>query len=85
MATAYEISFKHEVLNEFIAGIDGFFTRNFLYTGKKIPENVAKARKEMWDIYEKLPFENDMDMLEKYDKRLFEIRDFIKSQTASDK
>ena len=81
MPTAYDVSFKHEILNEFIASIEGFITRNYLYTDKVIPTDIQSMEKEIWEIYEKLPFEEDIDALDAYDKRLSEIRSNIQELT----
>lgn len=81
MATAYEISFKYEILNEFIASIDGFITRNYLYPDREMPSDIKAMESEVWDIYDKLPLENNMDTLNGYDKRLSEIRDYVHTHT----
>lgn len=78
---AYEISFKHEILNEFIASTDGFITRYYLYSDKKMPDDIRTLENEIWDFYHKLPFQNNPDALNYYKKRLLEIRDFICEQT----
>lgn len=78
---AYEISFRHEILNEFIASIDGFITRNYLYSGKKMHDDIRAWENELWDFYRKLPFENNLETLKCYEKRLLEIRDFIFEHT----
>lgn len=81
MAAAYEVSFKHEILNEFIASINGFIGRN--YSGKKMPDDITSAKNEIWDIYNKLPFEDDIDALNDFEKRLSEIRDYVRELTAA--
>ena len=81
MATAYEISFKHEILNEFIASINGFIGRN--YSGKEMPKDIAMAKNQIWDIYKKLPFEEDMNALNDYEKRLLEIRNYVSENTTA--
>lgn len=81
MATAYEISFKYEILNEFIASIDGFITRNYLYSGKEMPSDIKALESEVWDIYDKLPLENNIDKLNGYNKRLSEIRGYVHEHT----
>lgn len=78
---AYKISFKHEILNEFIASVDGFVTRNYLYSDKKMPDDIRASENELWDIYHRLPFENNFDALNSVEKRLLEIRDFIREHT----
>ncbi len=78
---AYQISFKHEILNEVIASIDGFVTRNYLYSNTEMPDDIRALENELWDIFRKLPFENNLDALTCYDKRLLEIRDFICEHT----
>lgn len=77
MATPYEIAFKYEILNEFIAHVDGMIGREF---PKKLPADIAPLEEEVWDIYHKLPLEDDMEVLDRYDKRLIEIRDYIQSR-----
>lgn len=73
----YEISFRHEILNEFIASVDGFITRNILYSNAEMPDDIRSLEIELWDIYRKLPFENDLNSLNGIEKRLLEMRDNI--------
>ena len=75
MATAYEISFKHEILNEFIASINGFIGRN--YSDNSMPEDISALEKEVWQIYNKLSLEDNMDVLDCFEKKLSEIRDYV--------
>ena len=79
MATRYEISFKHEILNEFIASINGFIGRN--YSGKTMPEDIFAMKNEVWSIYKKLPLEENMDVLNGFENRLAEIRDYVRKNT----
>ena len=81
MATAYEISFKHEILNEFIASINGFIGRN--YSDNSMPEDISALEKEVWQIYNKLSLEDNMDVLEGFEKRLSEIRDYVREKTPN--
>ena len=76
---AYEISFKHEILNEFIASINGFIGRN--YSDNSMPENISAMEKEIWQIYNKLPLEDNMDVLNGFENRLAEIRDYVRKKT----
>lgn len=78
MATAYEIAFKYEILNEFIAHLDARISRKF--GDENLPSDMAALHNELWDIYRKLPFEDDMNVLDGYDDRLAEIRDYIDEQ-----
>ena len=80
MATAYEVAFKYEILNEVIASVDGLIGREF---PKKLPSDIAPLSDEVWDIYHKIQLERDIDVLEQYDKRLLEIRDYV--QNSADK
>ncbi len=79
MATAYEISFKHEILNEFIASINGFIGRN--YSSKTLPEDISDMKNEVWSIYNKLPLEDNMDVLNGFENRLTEIRNYVREKT----
>ncbi len=81
MATAYEISFKHEILNEFIASINGFIGRN--YSDNLMPEDISALEKEVWQIYNRLSLEDNMDVLEGFEKRLSEIRDYVREQAKA--
>lgn len=81
MATAYEISFKHEILNEFIASINGFIGRS--YSGRELPDGVKSAKDEIWDIYRKLPFEKDIRALNEYEERLTRIRSYVSECVAA--
>lgn len=81
MATAYEISFKHEILNEFIASINGFIGRN--YSDNSMPEDISALEKEVWQIYNKLSLEDNMDVLDCFEKRLSEIRDYVREKTPN--
>lgn len=81
MASAYEISFKHEILNEFIASVGGFISRNYVYNDDKIPSDISALENEVWDISRKISLEEDMITLEKYDRRLSEIRDYVYDRT----
>ena len=81
MATAYEISFKHEILNEFIASINGFIGRN--YSNNLMPEDISALEKEVWQIYNRLSLEDNMDVLEGFEKRLSEIRDYVREQAKA--
>lgn len=81
MATAYEISFKHEILNEFIASINGFIGRN--YSDNSMPEDISALEKEVWQIYNKLSLEDNMDVLDCFEKRLSEIRDYVREQAKA--
>ena len=76
---AYEISFKHEILNEFIASINGFIGRN--YSGKTLPEDISAIKNEVWSIYNKLPLEDNLDVLNGFESRLAEIRDYVRKKT----
>lgn len=77
MATPYEVSFKYEILNEFIASVDGLIGREF---PGKLPADIAPLSEEVWDIYRKIPLEDDIEVLDQYDKRLMEIRDYVQSR-----
>lgn len=77
MATPYEIAFKYEVLNEFIAHVDGMIGREF---PGELPEDIAPLSEEVWDIYRSIQVERDIDILDRYDKRLIEIRDYVQSR-----
>lgn len=81
--TPYEITFKHEILNEFIASINGLIGRKF--SQKVMPNDILKAKNEIWEIYRKLPFEKDLSTLNSIELRLFEIRDFILKRTNESK
>lgn len=80
MATAYEVAFKYEILNEVIASVDGLIGREF---PKKLPSDIARMSEEVWDIYRKIQVEDDIEVLNQYDKRLMEIRDYV--QNSADK
>lgn len=77
MATPYEVAFKYEILNEFIASVDGMIGREF---PGKLPSDIAPLSEEVWDIYRKIPLEDDIEVLDKYDKRLMEIRDYVQNR-----
>lgn len=77
MATPYEIAFKYEILNEFIASVDGLIGREF---PGKLPSDIAPLSEEVWDIYRKIPLEDNIEVLDQYDKRLMEIRDYVQSR-----
>lgn len=77
MATAYEAAFKYEILNEVIASVHGLIRREF---PKKLPSDIAPLNDEVWDIYHKIPLEDDIKALEKYDERLLEIRDYVQNR-----
>lgn len=77
MATAYDVAFKYEILNEFIASVDGLIARCF---PKKLPSDIAKLSDEVWDIYRKVKLERNIDVLDGYEKRLFEIRDYVNAR-----
>lgn len=77
MATAYDVAFKYEILNEFIASVDGLIGRSF---PQKLPADIAKLSDEVWDMYRKIPFEDDVEVLDQYDRRLTEIRDYVKDR-----
>lgn len=79
--TPYEISFKHEILNEFIASVDGFITRNYLYSNKELPSDIKDKHDELWEMYRKLPFESNLEVLNEYECRISEIRDYLKEHT----
>ncbi len=74
---SYEATFKYEILNEIISSIDAFIVNNY---PKRPPSDIAKLDKEIWSIYRKLPFVQDVAVLEDYDKRLMEIRDYVYSR-----
>lgn len=76
-ATPYEVAFKYEILNEFIAHVDAMIAREF---PGELPEDIAPLHEEVWDIYHKLPPEDDIEVLDRYDKRLIEIRDYVQSR-----
>ncbi len=82
MATAYEVAFKYEILNEVIASVDGLIGREF---PKKLPSDIAPLSDEVWDIYRKIQLERDIDVLEQYDKRLLEIRDYVQNRADKSK
>ena len=77
MATPYEAAFKYEILNEFIAHIDAMIGREF---PGKLPEDIASLSEEVWDIYRSIQVELDIDVLDQYDNRLIEIRDYVQSR-----
>lgn len=77
MATPYEVAFKYEILNEFIASVDGLIGREF---PGKLPSDIAPLSKEVWDIYRSIQLERDVEALDHYDKRLMEIRDYVQSR-----
>ena len=81
MVTRYEISFKHEILNEFIASINGFIGRN--YNGRTMPEDISAMKNEVWSIYNKLPLEDNMEVLNSFENRLVEIRDYVRKNTPT--
>ena len=65
MATAYETAFKYEISNEIIAGIDGFISRNYPYPLEgNAPNEIISIDREIWEIYHKLPLENDYDKMD---------------------
>ncbi len=70
MATAYELAFEYEVANECIASINGFISRNYTSIGKRMPKEIKKIDNEIWSIYHKIPFENDMNKMLEYKDRL---------------
>lgn len=74
MASAYDIAFKYEISNEIIAGIDGFISRNYPYPLKgNNMEEIISIDREIWEIYHKLPLENDYDKNVEYQERLIEL------------
>ena len=77
MATPYEVAFKYEILNEFIASVDGMIGREF---PGKLPKDIAPLSEEVWDIYRSIQVERDIDVFDQYDKRLMEIRDYVQSR-----
>ena len=81
MATAYEIAFQYEIANECIAGINGFISRNYNSVDKKMPKEIEEIDKEIWDIYRKLPLENDMDKMLEYRDRLKYLLKHVKEIT----
>lgn len=80
MAAPYEIAFKYEILNEVIAHVDGLIGCVF---PENLPADIAPLYNEIWEIYRKIELERNIDVLEKYDKRLLEIRDNIKARDSS--
>lgn len=81
MAAPYEIAFKYEILNEVIAHVDGLIGRVF---PEKLPADIAPLYNETWEIYRKIELERDIAVLQKYDKRLLEIRDHVKGRGIID-
>lgn len=79
MASAYDIAFKYEILNEVIASIDGFISRNY---PSKLPRDIAPLHNELWNIYHDIQVERDMTVLDGYDKRLLEIRDYVQKHAT---
>ncbi len=77
MATAYEVAFKYEILNEVIASVHGLIRRKF---PKKLPSDIAPLNEEVWNIYHKIETERDIEVLNQYDKRLMEIRDYVQNR-----
>ena len=77
MATPYEVAFKYEILNEFIASVDALIGREF---PDKLPSDIAPLSEEVWDIYRKIQLEDDIEVLDRYDKRLMEIRDYVQER-----
>lgn len=82
MAAAYEISFKHEILNEVIADIMGFISRKFDY--ENLPEDISELKDEVHEIYDKIPLEDDIITLDGYDRRLLEIRNYVIKRGSSE-
>ncbi len=79
MATAYEVAFKYEILNEVIASVHGLIRRKF---PKKLPSDIAPLNEEVWNIYHKIETERDIEVLNQYDKRLMEIRDYVQNRAV---
>ena len=82
MATPYEVAFKYEILNEFIASVDGLIGREF---PENLPSDIAPLSEEVWDIYRKIPLEDDIEVLDRYDKRLMDIRDYVQERANKSK
>ncbi len=76
MAAEYDITFRYEILNEIIAHVTALIDRTF---PEDMPSDIAEMNNEAWDIYRKIPVENDIDVLDRYEKRLLEIRDHVKA------
>lgn len=77
MATPYEVAFKYEILNEFIAHVDAMIGREFR---GELPSDIAPLSEEVWEIYRNVQVERDIEVLDKYDKRLIEIRDYVQAR-----
>lgn len=77
----YQITQAHEVLNEFVAHISGFVTRNFVYPDKDIPEGIKSLEKEALDIQRSFSFNDTRELLNNYEVRLVEIDKLIKDAT----
>lgn len=77
MATAYDLAFKYEILNEVIAHVQGLISRKF---PDNLPSDIARLNEEVLNIYHNMETERVMAVLDKYDKRLLEIRDYIQNR-----
>ena len=79
--TVNERSLKQEVYTEIIWGIDGFVFRNYTVQQKEIPQEIEELRDEALNIYRSFTAEDTEEKLEKDERRIVEIRDYIKSIT----
>lgn len=81
MSSFYEITFRYDILNEYISHIHGFITRNYVYPKREIPAEIQSMEAEMLEIYDRLPLEESMEQLDIFEKRLEEIRSYVLEHT----
>ena len=81
MATAYDVAFEYEIANEVIADIKGFIFRNYLLSGKTMPEEVAAIDKESHEIYKMLPLEHNINNMRAYKIHLIDLMKSVKQIT----
>lgn len=79
--TEYDITFRYEILNEIIASVGALINRSFR---GEMPADITEMDNEVWDIYRKIPFENNIDVLDNYKSRLLEIRDQVKTSNKNE-
>lgn len=82
MATTCDVAFKYEISNEIIASINVFLSRNYHHPlENNAPEEIVSIHREIWEIYHKLPLENDYDKNVEYQNRLIELWQRVKEIT----
>ena len=81
MLTPYEISFRHEIMNEFAAHITGFIGRNYDYLKKPVPPEIQKLEHEAFMMERCFTLNDNEEKLDRCLTRLIEIRDYVWANT----